>query len=201
MNSKKIVLIIVLILLALLIGFVIWKYNVLNDLSKKYDQSLKSSNIYYHSETNNSAIDYFRKDNIVKTILTNKSSNTQIIQWTNAETNENITIFPTSKTYLENNSSVIMLSTLPTSQFIGKDAPIFLTSLLPTVLISSKEYDNQQCYCISNGGEKEYINKENGLMVYNESSSLDNAVRTYKFDIVTDEDVKKPDTTGYTYQQ
>lgn len=200
MNSKKIILIIVLILLALLIGFVIWKYNVLNDLSKKYDQSLKSSNIYYHSETNNSAIDYFRKDNIVKTILTNKSSNTQIIQWTNAETNENIVVYPASKTYSDNKSG-LMFSTLPTSQFIGKDAPIFLTSLLPTVLISSKEYDNQQCYCISNGGEKEYISKENGLMVYNEYSSLDNAVRTYKFDIVTDEDVKKPDTIGYTYQQ
>lgn len=200
MNSKKMVLIIVLILLALLIGFVIWRYNILNDLSKKYVQSFKSSNIYYHSETNNSAIDYFRKDNIAKTIFTNKSSNTQIIQWTNAETNENVVVYPASKKYSDNKSG-LMFSKLPTSKFIGKDAHIFLTSLLPTVLISSKKYDNQQCYCISNGGEKEYISKENGLMVYNKSSSLNNAVSTYKFDTVTDEDVKKPDTTGYKYQQ
>ena len=200
MSTKKIVLIIVLIVLALLVGIVIWRYNVLSDLSEKYEQSTKSSNIYYHSESNNSIIDYWRKDNIVKTVLTQTSSNAQIIQWTNAETNENITVYPTNKTYSENNS-MIMFSTLPTSQFVGKDAPIFLISILPTVFISSKEYNGQQCYCISSGGVKEYISKENGLMVYNESSSLDNAVRTYEFGIVTDEDIERPDTTGYTYQQ
>ena len=200
MSTKKIVLIIVLIILALLVGIVIWRYNALNDLTEKYEQSTKSSNIYYHSETNNSVIDYWRKGNIVKTVLNNIPANAQIIQWTNAETNENITVYPTSKTYSEN-SSVLMLSTLPTSQFVGKSAPIFLTSFLPTVFISSKEYNGQQCYCISNGGEKEYISKKTGLMVYNESSSLDNSVRTYEFGIVTDEDVKKPDTSGYTYQQ
>lgn len=200
MSTKKIVLIIVLIIIALLAGIVIWRYNVLNDLSEKYEQSTKNSNIYYHSETNDSIIDYWRKGDIVKTVLNNTSSNAQIIQWANAETNENITVFPTSKTYSENNN-MIMFSTLPTSQFVGKNAPIFLTSILPTVFISSKEYNDQQCYCISNGGEKEYISKENGLMVYNESSSLDNSVRTYEFGVVTDKDVERPDTTGYTYQQ
>lgn len=200
MSTKKIVLIIVFIILALLVGIVVWRYNVLNDLSEKYEQSMKSLNVYYHSEANNSVIDYWRKGDIAKIILNNTASNTQIIQWTNAETNENITAFPTSKTYSENNSG-LMLSTLPTSQFVGNDSPIFLTSLLPTVFISSKEYNGQQCYCISSGGEKDYISKENGLMVYSESSSLGNSIRTYKFDTVTDEDIKRPDTTGYTYQQ
>ena len=74
---------------------VIQRYNVLNDLSKKYEQSIESSNIYYHSETNNSVIDYWRKGNIVKTVLNNIPANAQIIQWTNAETNENITVYPT----------------------------------------------------------------------------------------------------------
>ena len=58
MSTKKIVLIIVLIILALLVGIVIWRYNVLTDLTEKYEQSTKSSNIYYHSESNNSIIDY-----------------------------------------------------------------------------------------------------------------------------------------------
>ena len=49
--------------------------------------------------------------------------------------------------------------------------------------------------------EKEYINKENGLMVYNTTSVSEEVIRTYEFNIVTDEDVQKPDTTGYTYQQ
>lgn len=200
MSTKKIVLILVLIILALLLGVVIWRYTILNDLSEKYEQSLKSSNLYYHSETNNSIIDYWRKDDIVKIILKNVSSNTQIIQWANAETNENLTVVPVSQTYSENNG-LLMFSTLPTSQFVGQNAPIFLTSILPVVFISPKEYNNQQCYCISYGGEKEYISQENGLMVYNTTSASEEVIRTYEFNIVTDEDVQKPDTTGYTYQQ
>lgn len=200
MSTKKIVIIIVFIILALLVGIVVWRYNVLNNLSEKYEQSLKSSNIYYHSETNNSVIDYWRKGDIAKIILNNLASNFQRIQWVNAETNESITAFPIPKIYSENDSG-LMLSTLPTSQFIGNGSPIFLTSLLPTVFISSKEYNGQQCYCISSSGEKDYISKENGLMVYSELSSLGNSIRTYKFNTVTDEDIKRPDTTGYTYQQ
>lgn len=58
MNTKNIILILVLIILALLLEIVIWRYNILNDLSEKYERSLKSVNLYYHSETNNSIIDY-----------------------------------------------------------------------------------------------------------------------------------------------
>ena len=75
MSTKKIVLILVLIILVLLLGVVIWRYTILNNLSEKYEQSLKSSNLYYHSETNNSIIDYWRKDDIVKIVLKNVPSN------------------------------------------------------------------------------------------------------------------------------
>ena len=199
MSTKKIVLIIVVIILALLVGAVIWRYNVLNDLSEKYEKSLKSTNLYYHGETANSVIEYWRKDDIVKIVYTNISANAQIIQWRNAETNESLTLYPATKKYSE--ESMLTFYSLPTSQFVGTGAPIFLASITPTIFISPDEYAGEECYCISHSGDKEYISKANGLTLYADSSGLGSGSRTYKFGIVTDEDVQRPGTTEYTYQQ
>ena len=66
--------------------------------------------------------------------------------------------------------------------------------------------NGEECYVIKGNSYERYIDKETGLTVRQiEKSNKDITGKTdmvidynYKFNIVSDSDIVKPDTTGYT---
>jgi len=199
MSTKKIILIIICVVIALYVGVSVWKYNTLINLNKKYIESTKSSNLHYYMDSDASTLEYWRKDNIIKKVMKRKDNNIQLIWWGNYDTNEILFIVPSSQQYSdENNFSPF--DQLPTSQFVTSDSPTFLMSILPNFIIYSKDYNNEKCYCLKFGSITEYVSIDNGLSIFYRENNVE-ATRKYGFDTVTDEDVAKPDLTGYSYIQ
>lgn len=71
--------------------------------------------------------------------------------------------------------------------------------------IDSTYCNGKECYVIKGNSYERYIDKETGLAVRNIEKSNKEIVRKndtvvdyeYKFNIVKDSDIVKPDTTGY----
>ncbi len=67
-----------------------------------------------------------------------------------------------------------------------------------SVKIETIQIDNRECYVIKRKGVDEIMEKETGIMVKEILYQNDSFNEChYQFDIVTDNDVQRPDTTGY----
>ena len=67
--------------------------------------------------------------------------------------------------------------------------------------ITTENVNGEECYRIHlDELFEEYVTKKDFLMVKNINGSSNQMIH-YKFDIVTDEDLKMPDLTGYTVKE
>jgi len=82
--------------------------------------------------------------------------------------------------------------------FIVKDSDM-LDKIL-SIKEDINNYNNEKCYCLKFGSITEYVSIDNGLSIFYRENNVE-ATRKYGFDTVTDEDVAKPDLTGYSYIQ
>ena len=103
------------------------------------------------------------------------------------------------------------------SMIVGRVFPVtyvsngFLANLQYAFLIGiDKTYCNgKECYVVKENSYERYIDKETGLAVRNIEKSNKGTTRKndrvvdyeYKFNIVKDSDIVKPDTTGYTVNE
>lgn len=204
---KKIlvVLIVILIIYAVIVSI---KFSILSKISKNYAESKKLTNYYYHSQTDNMNISYWRKDNIHVTNIKKVSGEGNITYWKNDEIGETLRIYEINKTYSrDENNDVIIGEIIPNSQSIFEENYSlykFLTALHPACIISSGKFNEIECYniyyLIDGKIKTEKIDKETGLLLY---TDLYNGIRTieYRFNIVTDKDVEKPDISDYKIQE
>ena len=180
------------IIYALSVGY---KYNILTNIQEKNEISNKSTNYYYNSISNNTIMECFKKDGIVKVNLRQTNGDGDITLWKNNNTGEELCLWNAIKLYSENAGGI--MQTTPSSI---TSVPEFMSRLVialnPLVLVGTQQYNNISCYNVKFRDLYEIIQKETGLILYSSEESFIRNIQ-YSFDTVTDEDVAKPDLTEY----
>ena len=195
-----IIITIVVILIIVLLILAISRFYILSKIQENNEFYEAQNNCYYYSETNNAIMEYWRKDSIMKLNIKYLSNNSDMTFWKNLDTNEDLIFYNSNeKTYSNSNGG--MIERLPIGiTFTENIGTRILMAINPTLYIGSKEYKGINCYYIKQFDYEEFIEKETGLILYN---NYDNDIRkiNYTFNEVTDEDVQKPNIQEYTYKE
>ena len=228
MNTKKIFKFILLILIAILIIFVvntIRKIVIISNLQNKVSKYINYNNYYLKSVSNQGEgqiIEFYKKDNCYITNLTSNSLNgsRKLIIYFNGKT---------TNTYIEvntdNNTSKVAILDSDGVSNGGQITNYIHTNNIGELLFMAMIYsinteivNNVECYKMNNlfiQKDSEvgfYIDKKTGLAIRimevansiidgNKQSSQIIVDYDYKFDIVTDEDLKEPDINQYQIQE
>lgn len=214
MKAKKILLIILCILIILVAIWAIREFIVWNDFGLSKDNPMSREEVlnllergsaypnYYCSYTDNSNSSYevYVKDN---TYRINRDN--ELMMWVNYNNNESITVFKTAENTIAGINKEAykekyfqaLLSYSPVTEYDYK-------------YLGEKEQDGRQVIYIelNNDGyiEKYIIDKETGLVVNKINyyrrflifTVKSESKEDIKLDVVTDEDVARPDLSGYT---
>lgn len=197
MSKKKIILIIILIVLILVFIWAFRRYTILNKINKLNEANIQKNNIYYYSVTNDTITEYWQKGDFIKMNVTDTRSSYNNTFWKDPSTNEVICLYNMPRIYSITYDNILLSK--PQSTFTQLGNSIFMSAINPTIHISSKEYNNKDCYSITFHNQEEIIEKETGLLVFTSNNNSERKI-TYKFNSVTDKDVAEPDLTGYTAQ-
>ncbi len=212
MNKKKILKIVLFIILLLVIIFAIHtirNYIIVNKIIAMQTELLKSTNYSYVSESYTENDEIERQINEVyykdkKYIRNMKTKNIYI--WSDEETKEQIMIVQDKNIAMISKDTMGIESYIPflmdASSTIGQKIGFAIFSF-----ITSTEVNGEKCYVVNWGfGAKDYIAKNDGreLRVMNgqigkDGKSYDLIVdyKEWKFNEIKDEDVARPELTGY----
>ena len=201
MKIWKKILIIILIILVVYFSTVFIKYSILTKISVNYEKYREADNFYYYSENEMNIINYWQKDSIKKLNIKHVDSDRDLTFWKDENTGEELLFVEFDKTYSKTQSA--MYVNLVSSQLVTlKEEKLirFAISLNPTLFVFSDRYEDVECYTIKylgNGINTDKVDKQTGLLLYSEAGDFKPTSRKYKFDSVTDEDIKKPDISKY----
>ena len=176
-------------------------------------QTNKLTNVYYHAETTLNTIDFWKKDNILKRVENDTNVEKSGTFWRNLDTDEGLLILDLSKIYVYTPSGQPS-ENLPYGFVINYDTTLKRLKLAinPCVVVKNVKYDNKNCYSLNFNGNDffdntvEFYEKNTGLLLFesghsqfiNSQESINyEAKYTYKLDVVSDEDVEKPDLSEY----
>ena len=198
-NKKglKIFLIIIALVVVILAIHLIRNFMIINKINEKQEELSKSNNYFYTIENNaGTTTEVYYKDGISKTII--KTKDTTMITWYDEKTRETITYSPqTMKASVGTGFGIVQLQTLNT----GNN---FILALLSN--ISSDEVNGEKCYVVKLSGETTYISEERGVTLKRVGAKVvQNGIETesvveykeWKINELTDEEMSKPDLTGY----
>jgi len=203
MKNKKILKTIVIILLLFLIIFgiyIIRNYIILKKISKLSEQTNTYSFVSkYHQEfeddtNSDTTFECYYKDEISKIIIKDDDGNDYCIEWYNKNTDEYINVFPKDMIYGTqfDGEPNLKLGNV-TCPFLDLLDFNYLYVLCP---IRSNNINGEKCYLISSGSTNIYINKENGNIIRYEGEGRITDYTNIRT-VVTDEEISKPDITGY----
>ena len=191
--SKKILLVILGVILIYILT-VAYKYTILTIIQKRNEVSNNSNNRYYHSVSQDTIIEVYKKDGIMKVNLKSVQGDGDITVWKNENTGEEYVFWNATKIYSKNGGMIMGLS--PSSMIT---APDFISRLMvaihPMMFVGTQKYNGTSCYNLKFDDVYEIIEKETGHILYTNNGGSRNI--KYSFDIVTDEDVKMPDISQY----
>lgn len=195
MKVWKKLLLIVLVLFIIYLGSVVYKLSILTQISKKYKISDNNNNYYYYSISNDTLMEYFKKDGIIKMHLRQSRGNGDITFWKDSNTGEQLIFWNEAKLYDKAEGGII--ESAPFSAFDSTDfSSRIMIAAHPFMFIGIQNYNNIPCYNIRFDAVYEFIGKDTGLLLYsNDNNNMRNI--QYKFNTVTDEDVAKPDLSQY----
>ena len=206
------ILIVLMIIIGILSGIIIYRYSTFTKLHQLESENMKIANIYFSEEKNGTLIETWKKDNIMKMKI-KKSPEEELYFWRDLNNKETYMIFENEKRYTEVEEDFPLAeyptvnSTRNRTSTIEKlKAAIDINLTLKTI-----KYDNKDCYYIEAPIEEANFNRElifekktgfllfdSGLEVKSDKSWEHEEVKiTYKLDVVTDEDIAKPDLTQY----
>ncbi len=195
MRLLKKILIIISAIIILFIIYTIYRYMVITKIHKMTMANKEKTNLYYYSETEDTIMEFWRKDNIKKINLKQAKGDGDITFWLNENTNVGYIFYNSNKTYEIAKDSLI-IEALPMSM-ISNESSIFNNLVMSIVtFIMPTKYNDTSCYYIRTGNISEKIEKDTGMLLYS-CNPIDRKIR-YSFDSVTDEDTKIPDITEYT---
>ena len=195
MKIWKKILIAITVVLAMYLIVTLYKYSV---LTKIYERNIASNNIsnrYYYSETDDTIIEFWQKDGLMKNHLKRKGNVGDIIMWEDSNTGEKYVFWnELEKIYQEGGQVIGQFG----SMFMTDESKVrLMMAAHPLMFVFPKNYDGKQCYCIKLFSIAEVIDKETGLTLYDNNGG-DRNLR-YTFNTVTDEDVARPDLSEYEY--
>ena len=199
---KKILIVLLIILLVYFISVFI-KYYILTKISINYEITRESDSFYYYSESETTIFNYWQKDHIRKLNVKQVNGEGNLTFWKDEKTGEELVFVEANKTYSKTESAMFVSLASSTIVPLREERLIRLViALNPTVFIFNDKYNDVKCYTIKYLGDRiftEKVDKETGLILYSEDSSLGPTSRKYKFNSVTDDDVKKPDISKYKF--
>lgn len=197
MNKKKIIIaivVVVLLVIAVLVGLVVRKVSILNNLVGKGMETRKLTNYHMKVEQeldNGTNTEVWSKDN--EHFLVKMGKNTEVTMYRNGE--EKLTVYELygQKSVNKNSASSIELYTFANSMAANPT----LKEVLKTSIRSVKA-ENKDCYEITlENNTTVWVEKETALVIKAQTSE-GIAKFTYEIGTVTDADIQKPDLTGYT---
>ncbi len=207
-NKLKFLKLIILMLILIYVVIVGRRTFIMASLSEKAEKNLLNNNYYakiYSYQGNSLTItESYNKGEDYLTTMTRYSqdNSTQKITFYKKENEQLCLTEFEGKKSMQNAKSMIGGHVLPVT-YISNG---FWANLQYAFIIGiDKTYCNgKECYVIKGDSYERYIDKETGMAVRNiEKSSKDTTQRDlivdyeYKFNIVKDSDIIKPDTTGY----
>ena len=194
MKAWKKILIFIAFLLIIYLITVIYKYIVLGKviLSTEKANKAKLLNYYYYSEYDTQIYEHWQKDGIMKTNINRKEEVGSITMWENTNTGEKYMFINEPQNVYQEGGQVVP-TILSSHELVDNRARISF-ALNPTVTVYPKKYDEKNCYQVNYSNYTEIFEKEHGFMVYDKEHEAH-----YKFNTVTDEDVKMPNLEEYTY--
>ena len=209
----KILAFIVCSILITLLCIILYRYLMLTRIYNLHLQTNKLTNVYYHAETTLNTIDFWKKDNMLKRVENDTNADKSGTFWRNLNTDESLLILDSSKIYVYTPSGQPS-ENLPYGFIINYDTILKRLKLAinPFVVVKNAKYDNKNCYSLNFNGNDffdntvEFYEKNTGLLLFesghsqfiNSQESINyEAKYTYKLDIVSDEDVEKPDLSEY----
>ncbi len=186
----------IVLVIILIIGI---RWRMLYNIDEIYNQSELKDNWHYYSDSESTIMNVYRKGNILKMNVRQKNGEGNLTFWKDASTGEGYVYYNEPiKKYANYEGGLV--SDLPSSSLGTNDNNTrFLMSVTPNLWIGTGKYDNKDCYVLSIGEQKEYIDRETGLLlaVFEDNKQIRNV--EYEFGEVTDEDVAKPDLSQYEY--
>ena len=195
--AKAIVILIGLIVLAYLI-FVMRNYFIIRDIKTKASEYKDITNYTYKSKTEELEITVTKKDNITRIDLNRfAEEDRNTIIWYNEEDKESIISFPEQKKARITNFSDVTAS----APFLYANDDMYLgvesDGRILYTWIYTDEFNGKECYVIcSSKNDKEWIEKDTGIVVKRESGDLGTSEIT-DIEVNTVKEVYKPDLTGY----
>lgn len=196
MKVWKKLLLIALIFIVVYAISVAYKLNILNKIAEKNEESYNIKNYYYYSIADDTLMECFKKDEIIKIHLRQARGNGNITFWKDGNTGEELIFWNEAKLYDKAEGGI--LASTPSSSLVSLDfTSNMMIALHPFVFIGTQKYNDIECYNIKFNKVYEVISKDTGLLLYrNEENHMRNI--QYKFNTVTDKDVEKPNIDEYT---
>lgn len=214
---KKILIILGIIIIVLLI-YIFRNFIILNILNKNVEKQIENTNVYVKLENESTIAEKYRKGDTVKLVIQRKGTDIKITQITSrkqrlvytesGDIKEMHKYQDEENSFFETNQNVILKAAdyIAFSEMIGNCFSFITTEIL----------DGKECYVL-NGlnncnflynanaiNHKVYVEKETGLTYkiiekIDEDGNIREIVTTYeyKFDTVTDDDIKELDNTEY----
>ena len=207
---KKKILITIGIVIFIIAILILIRFSIYMDLDKKYEDMNAKNNYYFYSETADTIMTYWKKDNIHKVNIKNIKGEGNLTFWKNVDTNEYYMFNETkNKTYSKHiGNNGMMVENLPlTGYYVSSENKVginLMFAINPCCTILSGKYEDKDCYILGyleEGSSKEWIEKETGLPVYMEFANGISRKIQYSFDTVTDDDVKMPNIEEYTLME
>lgn len=159
MKTKlKIIIIMIIVLILSLYGINIYKkYNIINEISKKYLEFNNLENYYYCCDKlspENMIEELWKKDGIIKMIKRSKENNQNLIFLKDESSKESYIISEATKTY-EKSPFVYDAPNILLGGAEEKTINKFIIN--PFTNIKLTNYDNKECYFIKYNNIEEYI--------------------------------------------
>ena len=126
-----------------------------------------------------------------------KQSTGNITMWENSNNGEKFVFWDEPQKIYKKGGQVI--DNYPSMFKTSKKLDRFIMAMHPLMLIYTEKYDNKSCYHITMFGITEIIEKDTGLVLY-DNNNIERR-QQYTFNTVTDEDVKLPNLEEYTFRE
>ena len=214
LKTWKKVLIIIALIIAVILGIILYRYSILIKISNLHKKSNEIKNIHYTYESSDEIItEFWRKDNLIKTEITT-SGEKRVAFWKNINSKETYMILYKDKKYLKGPDWYPTVG-LPITDFY-EDSIIekIKFSINPSISLKTINYENKKCYQIKYKQEgipfdrESIYEKDTGFLRYSsglaskkQGQGWENTENKYKYEVnkVTDKDVEKPDLNQYEY--
>ena len=210
MKILKVILLIIILMYALIVGR---RTIIMTSLSKKVNEARISDNYYaklysYQGDSLTITESYNKGEDYLTTVtrLVNGNEMQKFTYYKKGNEQLFLTEADGNK-YIQNSENMVGGSVLPVTYV--SDGLFANLQYAFVIGIDSTYCNGKECYVVKGNSYERYIDKETGLAVRNIEKSNKDIIRQtdsvvdyeYKFNVVKDSNIVKPDTAGYTVNE